>query len=191
MITEQQVEDAKKEFISIMTGNIVKEGKSNPVFALIVEDQQNTIPGIMVFPLPAGLFHNQTTKQLLIDRVLPEVKREVVKKQGYKALASCFMMEANMWIKLKDQGDSLSDDEIDDIRKASAPTDIVMFSFEDKYNESLTIYEVARKSVITPTGDLKEETELTLRPELAMNDNNEVVVKGMFTGLFKIFWEAE
>jgi hypothetical protein len=101
------------------------------------------------------------------------------------------MMEANMWIKQKQKDEEITEEEISDIRNQGAPTDILMFSFEDKYSESMTIFEVEQKSFVTPEGEITKETELIARPELGMDDNNHVVMKGLFTGLFKIFWKAE
>lgn len=189
MITEEQVEFAKEEFISMMTDNFRKNGGSNPVFALIVDDPQKSIPGIIVFPLPGELFNSPERKRMLVEKVLPEIKTQVIDDKGYKALASCFMMEANMWIQKKQVGEDISQEEIQNIRKTAEPTDIVMFNFEGKYGKSMFIYEVDKSSFITPEGELKETTELKLRPELNMDEDNEVVTRGIFQDLFKIFWQ--
>lgn len=187
MITEEQIEDAKNEVIELITKQFKDERKMNPVFVLIVEDPDRTIPGLMVFPLPPELFRNQETKQKFKDMVLPEIRKEVLDKKGFTALGTCMIIQGDMYIAKK--GEDLEDeDDIKEIKKKLTATEILMFSFEGKYGKNVIIYEVDTKSLVTPSGDIKEEVSLNRRDDLPLDDDHMTSISGTFHDLFKFFW---
>ena len=78
-----------------------------------------------------------------------------------------------------------------EVRK-EAPTDILLFTFEDKYGSNIVIYEVTKHSFVNGEGELETgEIEVTLRDDLTKGGDDIVSIEGALGSIFKYFWEAE
>lgn len=190
MITEDQIEYAKQEVIDLITDKFKEDKGTNPIFILIVEDVERPVPGIMVFPLPPELFSSKERKAKVKDVVLPEIRKEIIDKQGLIALATCFVVQGDMYLSKPEDG--LGDiEDLEEVKKKLKPTSILMFTFEGKYGKNVIVYEVQTSTVVTPEGDLIENIELELRTDIPMDTDSLTQVKGTFHDIFKIFWKPE
>jgi hypothetical protein len=89
-----------------------------------------------------------------------------------------------MRIAPKDQEEELSYEEIQQL----PARDILIVTFEDRYDTEVKIYEVEKTTLVNPEGEIIKEAKLTYLPENSMKKGEDhVSMGGTFSGLFKIF----
>lgn len=184
MTEEEKIEDIQKEFLDIILENIEETGSTYPTLGLITKskEKENNYT-LMLMPIPPEFMKDQKAKDNFVSKMLPSVKNKLVQK-NLEVKTLCFSTEAYMRIAPKGQEEEMSYEEI---QKLPAK-DILMITFEDRYDTEVKIYEVEKTTLVNPQGEMIQEAKLTYLPENSMKKGeNHVSMGGTFSGLFKIF----
>jgi hypothetical protein len=176
---QKRIQQYQTDHISSVETMFEKHGNINPFMTVLAyHDQEENFRQIHV-PIPGMLFSSPTTKQILVEELIP-LNLEGMVREHLVPVALSISMEANM------RTSKNMDISVDDMMKLD-PEDILVHQLETLTGSKHVIYRVIKgdEMVVNEDGDLVDQK--TLERFKATDDEDDIEVEGMFTNLLKKF----
>jgi len=180
-MTEERYEELKKTYLDNIQRFLTDTGGLFPHITLFgTHNDKPDLNAIIHIPIPDEFLADEGTKDVFIDKVVPELAKEIKTKFTTEGVA----WASEAWMRTIDKDQAKDPSVLENWKDLPIKKEVLFVTMESSFkNESLVMEIVRNGKQVTESGDLIDHVELKEMPEMSTPDQ----AMGRLTGLYKKF----